>query len=299
MKVIEIPNGRLGNGIFRYLAAVLLQIEYGAQRIYNQSECYKTQTVVINDDNYIQLLSSIEKNRDLFENITIMLNGYFQFDIYASAKDKILKFLREHPNDIIYGTDLNRRLIQNRVEELIHSPEDIRKYDIVIHVRLEDFITTNNMIHPKTLITLINDIASAITNTPRTPIAAIVCNKITTDIEKKYIQYIYDHSKLSLFFESNDIITDFHIMKNARILVCSLSTLSWCAALLSENVQKVYVPKNRTGGHQTFLQPIENTIIYDNIFCDKNDLEKLFYEEAALETSDEKKMVMNVLSTLL
>lgn len=296
MKVIEIPNGRLGNGIFRYLAAVLLQIKYGAQRIYNQSECYKTQTVVINDDNYVQLLSSIEKNRTLFENITIMLNGYFQFDMYSASKDKILKFLREHPNDIIYGTDLNRRLIQNRVEELIHSPEDLRKYDIVIHVRLEDFMTTDNMIHPKTLVKVINEIASE-NNTPRTPVAAIVCNKITTEIEKKYIQYIYDHSKLSLFFESNDVITDFHIMKHARILVCSLSTLSWCAALLSENIQKVYVPKNKSCGHQTFLRPIENTILYENNLCKKNDLDELFSEEAALETSDEKKMVMNVLST--
>lgn len=278
MKVIEIPNGRLGNGIFRYLASVILQMEYGAERIHNRQECYKTPTVVISDDNYLHFLETIAKNRAIFDNILIMLNSYYQFDVYSDPryKSKIIQFLKERPNEIIYGTNLQNQLIQNSVGELFHPPEDLRRYEIVIHCRLEDFVNSNNMIHPNTVINIINSIAETVSSRPRPPVAAIVCNKLTTDIEKKYIQYIYDHSRLPLLFESNDVITDFHIMKGARILMCSLSTLSWCAALLSENVETVYLPKNRTSGHQTFLKPIENTIIYDNVFCDKNDLEQLF-----------------------
>ena len=56
-------------------------------------------------------------------------------------------------------------------------------------------------------------------------------------------------------------------MKNAEILVCSLSTLSWCAALLSENLKTCYIPdwNHKTpsiGKHTKFRKPIENTIFY-------------------------------------
>jgi len=66
-------------------------------------------------------------------------------------------------------------------------------------------------------------------------------------------------------------------MKNAKILVCSCSTLSWIAAFLSDKVTTVYFPnyKNRQI-HETFKKPIENTILYDFTKCSQNDLEKLF-----------------------
>lgn len=277
MKVLEIPNGRLGNGIFRYLASVILQMEYGAERIFNQRDAHNMSKVIISDDNYSELLRAIENNRAIFNGVLIILNGYYQFNLYCEPnyKSKIVQFLKEHPSDIIYGTNLQHQLIQNRAEELMNPPEDLRRYEIVIHVRLEDFMTTNNMIHPNTVVDVINSIASTYKDT-RVPVAAIVCNKLTTDMEKQYIQYIYDNSKLHHVFESNDVITDFHIMKHARVLVCSLSTLSWCAALLSETVHTVYVPKNKSNGHQTFSKPIENTILYENVFCEKKDLTALF-----------------------
>jgi len=282
MEVIEIPNGRLGNGIFRYLACIILQIKYGAIRVYNISNNSKSSTIVINDGNYNDLIISIDKDRKMFSYSIIILDGYFQFDIYSEEyyKKKIIQFIKDNPNDNIYITDLNRKYMSYTARELMDEPNDMRTYDIVIHVRLEDFMTTNNMIHPDTLINIIKDIYKSQYGEQSSgiPIVAIVCNKITTEHEKKYIQYIYDNHKtpMQFLFESNDVIIDFHIMKNARILVCSLSTLSWCAALLSEKIKTVYVPKNKSGSHQTFLRPIENTILYDNNFCDINDLNALF-----------------------
>ena len=65
-------------------------------------------------------------------------------------------------------------------------------------------------------------------------------------------------------FESNDVLTDFRIMNKAKILVCSLSTLSWCAGLLSTEVEKIYFPKNPNAvENQSFLPPLNQTILYD------------------------------------
>lgn len=280
MIIIEIPNGRLGNGIFRYFAGVILRMEYGAIRLhnYNLTEHNNKNKIIINDDKYINFLNNI-KNNDLLSNSIIKLDGYFQIDFYSNYKLKIIEFLKTHPTDIIYGTNLKHQIIQNTVEELmVFNLEETRKYDIVIHVRLEDFLNTNNLIHPNTLINIIDDIYEKEPNGR----AAIVCNKLTTEIEKKYFQYIYDNCNNSKFnfdvvFESNDVITDFQIMKNTQnILVCSLSSLSWAAALLSETVKLVYLPKNRSCSHQTFLYSNHNTILYDNIFCEKKDLEELW-----------------------
>ena len=66
----------------------------------------------------------------------------------------------------------------------------------------------------------------------------------------------------NIIIESNDVLTDFTIMKNAKILVCSCSTLSWAAALLSTVIEKAFDPnyKQVHGPHQTFKKPIEKVL---------------------------------------
>jgi hypothetical protein len=55
----------------------------------------------------------------------------------------------------------------------------------------------------------------------------LVVNKPTMEIENKYIDYFKKFYNITI--ESNSGIEDYHIMKNAKILVCSCSTLSWIA----------------------------------------------------------------------
>lgn len=55
-------------------------------------------------------------------------------------------------------------------------------------------------------------------------------------------------------------------MKNTKILITSLSTLSWVAALMSDSITQVYFPNIKA--HRNFLCEsiqtlIPNTIIYD------------------------------------
>ena len=54
-------------------------------------------------------------------------------------------------------------------------------------------------------------------------------------------------------------------MKNSIALICSNSTISWCAAFLSDKIKECYMPdyyiKERS--LQTFKFPIQNTILYE------------------------------------
>ena len=51
-------------------------------------------------------------------------------------------------------------------------------------------------------------------------------------------------------------------MKSAEILICSNSTLSWCAAFFSVNIQKCYLPNYTNSANCTCKYPIDNTELY-------------------------------------
>ena len=67
-------------------------------------------------------------------------------------------------------------------------------------------------------------------------------------------------------------------MREASVLVCSCSTLSWTAAILSNSLEKVYMPnyKNVHGSHQTCKQPILNTELYEIKTCNITELNNVF-----------------------
>ena len=88
-------------------------------------------------------------------------------------------------------------------------------------------------------------------------------HKISHNIEQQYIDFFKKYYDITV--ESNDVLDDYTIMKNAKTLVCSMSTLSWCAALFSNNPQTVYFPEYKIYRiHKTFkkhLLKIQYTIL--------------------------------------
>jgi len=149
--------------------------------------------------------------------------------------------------------------------DIINKPTQLNTYDIVIHIRLEDFIENGEFISCDNILKLLNNITPFFFTNNKT---AIVVNKPKSSFELNYIENIkkwFNDNNISINIESNDILTDFHIMKEANKLICSNSTLSWCAALLSDNIDTCYMPDytirtDRT--HQTLKYPIKNTILY-------------------------------------
>jgi hypothetical protein len=100
-----------------------------------------------------------------------------------------------------------------------------------------------------------------------------VLDKPKSDFEQKYINYFT--TRYNIIIESNDVLTDYHILKNAKILVSSTSTLCWIAALLSETIEELYLPSYKhllphiNHSHETVNEPIENTIKYNIEYCNE------------------------------
>jgi hypothetical protein len=51
-------------------------------------------------------------------------------------------------------------------------------------------------------------------------------------------------------------------MKEANKLICSNSTLSWCEALLSDNIDICYIPDYKDCTNQILKYPIKNYVLY-------------------------------------
>lgn len=271
MKVVDLPQGRLGNAIFRYLASTLFCIVYGAERSIKVHEANYS----VSDELFIQFMNAKLAGIDFIieRNTNYIFNGYYQHDlIYQTFKNEIILHIVNNPNDKLITVGIHEPY-QREVffsTDLIYTNKKIPKYDVVVHLRLEDFITNNSAIHPKS----IKDVLDKIGKTGY----CFVVNELKTEVERKYVEYFRKY--YDVVIESNDIITDYHIMKNANILVCQCSTISWAAALMSHTITRVYLPnyKNQRvheGRYwETLSSPVENTIGYDYEICSQSSLEE-------------------------
>ena len=97
----------------------------------------------------------------------------------------------------------------------------------------------------------------------------IVVEHVTNENDKRFLEKCinwFETKNIPIHIESNELLIDFNIMKQTKILVCSMSTLSWMAAYFSKILEKCYMPNYILYGerkNQTFKKPIENTVLYD------------------------------------
>ena len=279
MSVYDNPQGRLGNAVFRYLASSIFSIVYNLKREYT---IHPNENVFfITDFNFIHWKDFVLSQgvpHDINKNVKFVFEGFFQHeDILKKYKSDLIKHIENNPEDIMMTDGNNENIryynhdqIAYKVIDILKPPKNINKiYEIVVHLRLEDFITISQSMIPESL-TKILDIY-------KDKKICFVVNKITTKLEEKYIDFFM--KRYDIVLESNDVITDYHIMKNAKILCCSCSTLSWIAAFFSETVELVYFPNynysNDERQHERFKKPIENTVLYDFEKCSPETLETI------------------------
>ena len=260
MKVYDRQLGRLGNAIFRYLASSLFCILYNGERTNFSEECDQ----IITDDVFVSWFKIILNNEDCYPSLnhSYIFDGYYQHDeIYKKYKKELITWIQTHPNEEL-KTDGDIPFFKSI--DILSNSDSVRFYDTVVHIRLEDFIQNNDVIHPLSLKNVLDQI--------NTTSFCFVCNKISHIIEQQYIDFFKKY--YDIIVESNDVLADYTIMKNAKTLVCSLSTLSWCAALFSNNTQTVYFPDYSIYRvHETFKTPSDNTIHYPFIKCTADDLQ--------------------------
>lgn len=262
MKFIFIPKGRLGNAIFRYLGCSILCIKYNGE----YSTDINNINCIINDKIFIDIINN--SNIKLNDGNYLMTDYYQHDNIYKIYKTQIINFINNHNHivitDGINAGDGNKE--EFYIKNIINTPDNFNKnYDIVFHIRLGDKVNLNNTINLEKILNLINNFKD-ISYTK----ICILCDKCTTDYEEKFINSVKDslNSKFNtnVIFESNDIITDFYIMSNCKILVCSMSTLSWVAAFFSKTIEKCYMPNHNTKLTNEYCDcyyPIDNTELYE------------------------------------
>lgn len=273
MRVLSLPLGRFGNAIFRYLATTIFHIVYNAT-IIDPNTRVTDQALYITDKVFVEWMNAhLHGTAPVLDiNGTYTFFGFFQHDkIYLKYKSQILAYIHTHPDDILMtdGVTEERPDFKYPVESyhscvLLTHPTGIKQtYDVVVHLRLEHFIEIGLVIHPLCLRELLHSIGVSS--------YCLVVNSPTSELELRYIEYLHKHSTVHI--ESNDVLTDYHIMKNAKTLICSASTLSWAAAFFSNTVSTVYMPNYANVGiHQTCRTPIDNTILYEYRSCSESEL---------------------------
>lgn len=228
----------------------------------NNHGIYVKNTIIINDNNFADYIASDDFDLHSFKN-DIIMDGYFQFDdIYLNNKELILEFIKNNKNEHLLKTDNNEcYLLKDVYDNLILHADKI--YDIVIHLRLDDFNEREDYIEYDYLINFFNGIDFS---GKKTAIVVQKPNNINDiNILDSYLRW-FESKEYAIKIESNDTITDFNIMKQCKILICSNSTLSWSAAYLSNNIEQCYFPNYcfyKIPRKVYFKKPIQNTILYD------------------------------------
>ena len=252
-------RGRLGNAIFRYMASVIMCLYYNGSYSVNIS-----QTNNCSDELFINIIKKIinRENKILISG-GINMNCFYQHDlIYKLHKQDIIKFINNNPKHYILTDGINagdKQYERFYMIDIINTPLSFdKKYKNVLHIRLEDFVTNNLYLKVERIINLLNK--NILSDS-----LCIVCKKPVTDFENVYINTIKDYMEnknIQIILEHNDTITDYYIMKEAELLICSKSTLSWCAAFFSDKIQKCYLPDYIETSNSTCKYPIDNTELY-------------------------------------
>ena len=208
-------------------------------------------------------ITSIKK---LPNNRNISLHGYFQYDqIYLQNKSYILEFTEENKNIHEIRADNETYLTKYIIDDMLLDSSKI--YENVIHIRLDDFNGRPDFIESEYLLRLFDNIKDIFYKK-----TAIVIETPTSEADIKYLNTILEWFKENNIpvpiVESNDMLTDYNIMKQAKIIISSMSTLCWAAAYFSKSLEKIYMPnynffdiEDRKNGY--FKTPIKNTILYD------------------------------------
>lgn len=307
----KIHDARTGNILFQYLFAIYISFKYG--HTYIAVEDFLQIAI---PSPIIPVIKLTDHNQsdisaDTISTSHIICEGFFQRDeYYVPIRERLLQYLKD-TNDYWTGFGGNREYIR----DFLTSPHsvDLKPDDIVISLRLDDFIQLPNpksdIVHPRFYMDVLEKWFS--TNNRSNGRLFIVCDKLRHYWEHKYIEYFQKWSPILI---QNTILRDCALMRDCQSLVHSNSTLCWFMSFLSEKthrfipVTKTYYPSQHLEAicaktdTVTFVDPMSHHDVYGlNVMCDHRDLQSLPYcipdeifVEEPLDISD-KKYVMSPL----
>jgi len=241
-------RGRFGNCVFRFLASRLFCIIYNLKYI----DSYQNNMIQIDDLTFIEWSKYLLENKLIqFPIHNFYFELYYQHDmIYRKYKSELLEYINNNPNQ----TMISDKDEIYYVKELIQKAPILDKsYNTVVHLRIEDFFEIDKVIHPESINKILNSCEQPY---------LFIHKPVESEYDNIYISYFKNKYNDSIFF-SGSVIDSYNLMREATTLICSNSTMSWVAALLSTSLNKVFVPRNdNTVFHNTFQYPSNNTEVY-------------------------------------
>jgi hypothetical protein len=254
-------GGRVGNCIFRYLATRLLKLLYNAEITPNTIEPY----IIFDDNNFniwLEYLTNTSKLIPIDKNL--YMEGFYQYDmIYRTFKNELIQYIIENPDENIETYDT----FKFKPTEIIgKNPVIDISFNTVVHLRVEDFLGANMGMNPLCIDYVLNKCEEPF---------LFVHKPVENDVDKKYIGYFKEKYPTANFY-TEDVLKCYNLMRHAKVLVCSRSTLSWVAALFNEVNENVYMPINYgTIPHEKFQYPNDNTELYEWKTISKEDILQL------------------------
>ncbi len=229
-------KGRFTNNLFQYFAAQIVKriLNYDFVSLdTSNSELIKNSCCVIDDKKFKQIhsdtfLTSIDTSKNIY------LDGYFQ-------RSEIFTHYRDYIKSLIHENNLDRFgiLYNYRICELISPLKNSKspgKNDLVMHIRLDDFLDDLQIFDPSFLKEIISKI--------QYDELYIVCDKLKQEWEYKYMAHFLDLQPILI---SASLLEDFNFMRRSTKILTSASTLSWMAAFLGD-AEEVHIPYNTYHG---------------------------------------------------
>jgi hypothetical protein len=272
--VTFIANGRTGNNLFQYLVCKIIQKKYGQTYVpigeienvndmlmqskfggnYYPSHLLKDLLVVRENDLEKVLSGSIDNLNEK----NIICIGYFQkSEFYLPYRNYLIESLKNCDEYWLDNDNSKKRRNINNYFQIQHN-QSLNENDVVISLRLDDFIIMggekSNILPPEYYFDILEK------ETRKGGRLFIVSDKIQLDWEKKYVEYF---QKWNPIMVSEDLETDFALMRDCPILIHSNSTLCWMASFLSEKKTKRYIPKTNYYINQSLNKIDENDTLIE------------------------------------
>ncbi len=229
LKVAYKANGRTGNNLFQYFTCKVLGYIFGHEYINLQSS--PDSWFTINDDVFAQITNSsdpVEEFPELAKK-NIWCDGFFQnSSLFVKWRSRLLEDL-ETSRDILPDTNCGMRSIRDFMR--FSHEYNFTDRDLVISLRLDDFYQapreTSDIIPPDFYLSLIEKM----------------------DFDRLYIivdkpRHSWEHAYLRRFSAYNPIIIsgslehDAAVMRSARRLIHSNSTLCWLSSFMSHKTER-------------------------------------------------------------
>jgi hypothetical protein len=305
----KMASARTGNILFQYLFCVQISLLYGHK--YQAIEDLDMERLAKD----VSLLKITDSNIDLINDESklcssnILCEGFFQQShLYLLHRIQILDHIKS-TNDSWIGFSGKREHIRTFLAS--HYSTEIKQNDIVMSLRLDDFIQLPNqrsdILPPQYYTDILENWFS--TGHRSDGRLIIVCDKFRHYWENKYLEYF---SKWSPILVQTSLLEDFGLMRDCPALIHSNSTLCWFASFISERKTHRFIPKTGTYSSQSLeiinpntdvlilAKPMEHSEVYAlNVMCWHRDIntmpycvpDELFSDEGVLPIEKKKYVV--------